>query len=75
MTVYTGLYFISSIDTVGGNLINSFYLSSIMFTTLGFGDFVPFQNGGYKLLLSSEALLGAFIFGLFIAGYANKSKY
>ncbi|KAF0204761.1 MAG: hypothetical protein FD170_186 [Bacteroidetes bacterium] len=75
MTVYTGLYFISSIDTVGGNLTNSFYLSSIIFTTLGFGDFVPFQNGGYKLLLSSEALLGAFTFGLFIAGYANKSKY
>ena len=75
LTVYTGLYYISCIDTVGGNLTNSFYLSSIMFTTLGFGDFVPFQIGAYKLLLSSEALLGAFTFGLFIAGYANKSKY
>jgi len=75
MTGYTGLYYISGIETVEGNLTNSFYLSSIMFTTLGFGDFVPFQNGAYKLLLASEALFGAFTFGLFIAGYANKSKY
>ncbi|WP_199119920.1 ion channel [Pedobacter sp. ASV28] len=72
---YTGLYFISNIEDIRGNLTNSFYLSSIMFTTLGFGDYKPFHVGEYKLLLASEALLGAFTFGLFIAGYANKSKY
>ncbi len=72
---YTFIYFLSSIETIGGNFINSFYLSSIMFTTLGFGDFSPLQTGGFKLLLASEALLGAFTFGLFIAGYANKAKY
>jgi hypothetical protein len=75
LTLYTGIYFCSGVNTIGGNLTNSFYLSSIMFTTLGFGDFLPFQNGGFKILLASEALLGAFTFGLFIAGYANKSKY
>lgn len=73
--MYTGLYYFSGISTVGGNVVNSFYLSTIMFTTLGFGDFNPFQDGSYKILLASEALLGAFTFGLFIAGYANKSKY
>ncbi len=72
---YTLVYFMSSIDTLGGNLTNSFYLSTIMFSTLGFGDFVPFETGNYKLLLASEALIGVFTFGLFIAGYANKSKY
>jgi hypothetical protein len=73
--IYTSIYFMSTIDTIGGNLTNSFYLSTIMFSTLGFGDFIPFQTGSYKILLASEALIGVFTFGLFIAGYANKSKY
>lgn len=73
--LYTIIYFSSQIESIGGNIINSFYLSAIMFTTLGFGDFTPLQTGSFKLLLASEALLGAFTFGLFIAGYANKAKY
>ncbi|GET25936.1 ion channel [Prolixibacter sp. NT017] len=75
LVLYTFLYYFSSIDSIGGELINSFYLSTTMFTTLGFGDFSPFQSGSFKFLLTSEALLGIFIFGLFVAGYANKSKY
>ncbi len=72
---YTAIYYCSGIDSIGGNLTNSAYLSSIVFSTLGFGDFGPFENGSFKLLIGTEALLGAFTFGLFIAGYANKSKY
>jgi hypothetical protein len=72
---YAGCYFFSGINHINHDFSNSLYLSSIMFTTLGFGDFAPFQNGNFKIFMGSEALFGAFIFGLFIAGYANKSKY
>lgn len=72
---YAICYFFSGVNPVSHDFSNSIYLSSIMFTTLGFGDFVPFQNGNFKIFMGSEALFGAFIFGLFIAGYANKSKY
>lgn len=72
---YAICYFFSGVSPVSYDFSNSIYLSSIMFTTLGFGDFAPFQNGNFKIFMGSEALFGAFIFGLFIAGYANKSKY
>lgn len=72
---YAICYFFSGVNPVSYDFSNSIYLSIIMFTTLGFGDFVPFQNGDFKIFMVSEALFGAFIFGLFIAGYANKSKY
>lgn len=75
LTFYTVFYFFSGIATINHDLYNSIYLSIIMFSTLGFGDFAPFQDGYYKIFMVSEALCGVFIFGLFIAGYANKSKY
>lgn len=34
----------------------SVYLSTIMFTTLGFGDFEPFQNGSLKIFMGTETL-------------------
>jgi hypothetical protein len=35
----------------------SVYLSTIMFTTLGFGDFAPFQNGSLKIFLGQRLYL------------------
>lgn len=75
VSTYTMVYYWSGINSIGGDIINSLYLSTIMFTTLGFGDFNPFQSGAYKLVLASEAIIGLFTAGLFIAGYANKSKF
>lgn len=75
LLLYSTLYYNSDIATLNKSFTESLYLSTIMFTTLGFGDYALIQNGVFKLLVSSEALVGAFIFGLFIAGYANKSKY
>ena len=72
---YSICYFFSGVAPVNHDFSTSMYLSTIMFTTLGFGDFVPFQNGSFKIFMATEALFGVFIFGLFIAGYANKSKY
>lgn len=73
--IYWFIYFQSMVLGSINNFGDSLYLSLIMFTTLGFGDYVPFTDSNFKLLLASEALLGAFAYGLFIAGYANKSKY
>ncbi len=75
LVFYAICYFFTGVNPVSYDFSDSIYLSIIMFTTLGFGDFVPFQNGDFKIFMVSEALFGAFIFGLFIAGYANKSKY
>ncbi|RZK40311.1 MAG: hypothetical protein EOO90_15465 [Pedobacter sp.] len=73
--IYSLIYYFSDVTAIGGNYRNCLYLSSIMFSTLGFGDYTPFATSDLKLVLASESLIGAFTFGLFIAGYANKSKY
>lgn len=73
-SAYALIYFLSSIDKLHNNLINSYYLSIVTFTTLGFGDITP-TTDGYKLIVASEALCGVFFMGLLIAAYANKSKY
>lgn len=50
------------------------YLSLVTFSTLGYGDITPIEKAT-KLLCGSEALMGAFILGLVVAGFANKSRY
>ncbi|WP_259068984.1 potassium channel family protein [Mucilaginibacter sp. X4EP1] len=75
MFFYSFIFYFSHIQNISGNYTDSLYLSSILFSTLGFGDYTPVQTGSFKLILSSEALLGAFFYGLFIAGYSNKAKY
>jgi len=56
--------------------INSIYFSIVTFTTLGLGDITPLHSSdSYKLIVGSEALLGAFFMGLIVAGFANKSRY
>lgn len=44
---------------------NMLYLSIVTITTLGYGDFVPITNKA-RLLVSSEALLGIVVIGLFL---------
>lgn len=69
------LYFSSGIQSLDGNAVESIYLSTILFSTLGFGDYAPYQVGAFKLVLAFESLIGAFMLGLFVAGYANKGRY
>jgi hypothetical protein len=75
--IFSLFYFNSSIQDATGNYINSLYFSVVTFTTLGFGDITPLKSDGsfYKLLVASEALMGAFCMGLVVAGFANKSRY
>lgn len=75
LTTYALIYFFSNIDKLHHDIVNSYYLSIVTFTTLGFGDITPMSNNSYKLIVGSEALIGAFCMGLLVAGYANKSRY
>ncbi len=72
---YAAVYFFSDIGKLHGNFVNSLYFSIVTFTTLGFGDITPSESSGYKLIVGSEALVGAFCVGLLVAGFANKSRY
>ncbi|MCE7044391.1 potassium channel family protein [Dyadobacter sp. CY312] len=74
--IYAILFFSSDIAQASGNFFNSLYLSIVTFTTLGFGDITPKDSSTIsKMIVASEALFGAFMTGLFVAGYSNKSKY
>jgi uncharacterized protein YjiS (DUF1127 family) len=42
------------------------YYSTITFTTVGYGDFVPKANPFYKILAGTEAFVGIFMMGLFV---------
>ncbi|MCM8761571.1 MAG: pentapeptide repeat-containing protein [Candidatus Omnitrophica bacterium] len=48
------------------------YYSTITFTTVGYGDFVPRQAGFFKMLSATEAFCGVFLTGLFIFTLARK---
>lgn len=55
-------------------LLDSAYFSVVTFTTLGYGDIKP-TTTLLKCLAGSEALLGACIIGLIVAGFSNRSRY
>lgn len=48
------------------------YFSTITFTTVGFGDFIPTAVSSSRLLAAAEAFLGIFLTGLFIFTLARK---
>ncbi len=77
---YAGLYAIwrDSLNVASNgvrySLIDCLYFSLVTFSTLGYGDITP-KEQLMKLLCGSEAIMGAFIMGLVVAGFANKSRY
>jgi hypothetical protein len=59
----------------GGNaLVEAAYFSTVTFTTLGYGDVIPLTDN-MRLTCALEAVCGAFLIGLFIAGFSNKNRY
>jgi hypothetical protein len=74
--LYTTFYYCSKLQPVEHDWVNSLYFSTVTFTTLGYGDISPIHSSsGLKLLVGSEALIGAFFIGLFVAGFSNRSRY
>lgn len=62
-----------NIDYSKGDYGKMFYLSAVTITTLGFGDIVPISEKA-RLWISSEAILGIVLIGLFLNSLANKIK-
>lgn len=74
LIIYASIYYFSNNTKLNHDIVNSLYLSIVSFTTLGFGDITP-ESSLSKLIVGSEALIGAFCMGLIVAGFANKSRY
>lgn len=73
--LYTAIFYHSGYEQLGGSLINSIYFSIVTFTTLGYADISPKDSSFLKLICCSEALLGALMIALLVAGFANRSRY
>jgi len=54
------------------NLVDYIYFSTITFTTVGFGDFLPKAYPLFRAMAAAEAFLGVFLSGLFIFTLARK---
>jgi len=72
IAIWMFIYFISIQKGISGNLSASLYYSIVTFTTLGYGDIVP--NNELRLIAASEALLGALLIALLVAGFANRNR-
>ena len=53
------------------SFLNSLYFSAVTFTTLGFGDFTPF-NIKFRMLSAFVAFIGAFMMATFVLVFARK---
>ncbi len=75
---YSVLYYLLNAVTSSGSgsyLMSAsdyLYYSTVTFTTVGYGDFVPKANAFFRLLAASEAFIGAFLMGLFVFTLARK---
>ena len=56
-----------------GHLGRSLYFSIVTFVTLGYGD-ISQTSSLLQLLSAIEAFCGMFLTGLFLAGFASKTK-
>ena len=52
--------------------VDYIYYSTITYTTVGYGDFVPKPYSAYRMLAATEAFLGVFLAGLFVFTLARK---
>jgi voltage-gated potassium channel Kch len=53
------------------NYWRMFYFSTITVTTLGYGDIVPLTNKA-RLIVSTEAVLGVVVIGLFLNSLSKR---
>ena len=55
-----------------GGFIQGLYFSTITFTTLGYGDLFPAEQGYFRQLAMAEAVAGALLMSLFIVCLAKR---
>lgn len=67
-----GVYYFDE-GTTTHTMIESLYFSIVSFTTLGFGDITQ-KSSFLRLFSALESLSGLVLMGLFLAGYASKTK-
>ncbi|HGY1772670.1 two pore domain potassium channel family protein [Citrobacter koseri] len=70
--LYSCVYYLNEKSSTQ-TLIESLYFSIVSFTTLGFGDITQ-KTGFLRLFSALESLSGLVLMGLFLAGYASKTK-
>ena len=70
--IYGHIYGIKGYSSilVPANYSRMFYLSAVTITTTGFGDIVPLTDRA-RYLISSEAIIGVFLMGLFFYRLAD----
>ncbi|MEG0010345.1 MAG: potassium channel family protein [Aeromonas sp.] len=66
-------YFLAPESVTHGHLGRSLYFSIVTFVTLGYGD-ISQTSSPLQLLSAIEAFSGMFLTGLFLAGFASKTK-
>jgi len=54
------------------NFFDCIYFSTVTFTTLGLGDFRPVEGWG-RILVGTEAFIGAFMMALFVYTFARRT--
>lgn len=69
----TVVFLFNSSSVTQGDFLNSLYFSIVTFVTLGYGDIAQ-KTPFLKIFSSIEAISGMVLMGLFLAGYASKSK-
>jgi hypothetical protein len=67
-------YTLLGADGTKTSITDCVYLSLVTFTTLGYGDITP-KTTLMKMACGSEAFIGAFVLGLVVAGFSNRSRY
>ncbi|MDX1283165.1 potassium channel family protein [Shewanella colwelliana] len=67
------IYFLSPDSATYENPIKSIYFSIVTFVTLGYGD-ISQKEPWLQIYSSIQAFSGMFLMGLFLAGFASKSK-
>lgn len=67
------LIYLFSPETTTKNYSDSLYFSMVTFTTLGYGD-ISQHDSLLRLISALESLTGLILMGLFLAGYASKTK-
>ena len=66
-------YFLAPASVTYHHLGRSLYFSIVTFVTLGYGD-ISQTSSPLQLLSAIEAFCGMFLTGLFLAGFASKTK-